>query len=224
MTLNMGKQQWSTQWFADTRLEGILIALISRCLSSILKKFYIKDCCPCCRCWWPHWTLVRQEAKVDWEKNTCDSAGVRIVKWVFSSWNLGFVHRLMKSRPCSVIVWAGLTEGGALGAVGHFSLEVPGSEAPLEAQRPQLQGLWAGCLPPELQSLGLGGQVQGLTGFLCRQTHTRAAEGSVGVVGVGRGRWGQLNTFRILHTDCRVLLGSALFLDVSLLIGHACQG
>lgn len=71
--------------------------------------------------------------------------------------------------------------------MGHFSLEVSGSEAPLEAQRAQLQGLWAGCLPPELQSLGLGGQVQGLTGFLCRQTHTRErlSGGSVGVVGVG---------------------------------------
>lgn len=89
--------------------------------------------------------------------------------------SLLFLNSLINAPTCekstvSVTVQAGLTEGGALGAVGHFPLEVSGSEAPLEGQRPQLQGLWAGCLPPELQPLGLGGQVQWLTSFLWRQT------------------------------------------------------
>lgn len=58
----------------------------------------------------------------------------------------------------AVLVLAGLTEGRPWRAVGHFSVEVSGSVAPLEPQRSQLQALRTGCFP-ELQPLWLGGQV-----------------------------------------------------------------
>lgn len=83
-------------------------------------------------------------------------------------------HTDSEKSIVTVTVNTGLTKGGALGAVGHSPLEVSGSKAPLKAQRPQLQGLWAWCLPLKLQPLGLGGQVQGLTSFLCRQTHSES--------------------------------------------------
>lgn len=58
----------------------------------------------------------------------------------------------------AVLVWTGLTEGRPWRAVGHFSVEVSGSVAPLEPQWSQLQALRTGCFP-KLQPLWLGGQV-----------------------------------------------------------------
>lgn len=80
------------------------------------------------------------------------------------------------------------TEGGPWRAVGHFSVEVSGPVGSLQGQVAHLQALWTLHLR-QLHPLWLGGQIQGLTGFLntqrqqisrggamCTHTHSGLAE------------------------------------------------
>lgn len=69
---------------------------------------------------------------------------------------------LYHAKQCDCVQ---LTERRSWWTVGDLSLEISGSVCPLQRQWSQLQALWTGCLP-QLQTLGLGGQVQGLTCFL----------------------------------------------------------
>lgn len=59
------------------------------------------------------------------------------------------------------------TEGSPWRAVGHLSVKVPGPVGSLQGQAAHLQALWTLCL--QLHPLRLGGQIQGLTGFLNTQ-------------------------------------------------------
>lgn len=60
------------------------------------------------------------------------------------------------------------TEGSPWRAVGHFSVEVSGPVGSLQGQVAHLQALWTLRLR-QLHPLWLGGQIQGLTGFLNTQ-------------------------------------------------------
>lgn len=60
------------------------------------------------------------------------------------------------------------TEGSPWRAVGHLSVKVSGPVGSLQGQFAHLQALWTLCLH-QLHPLWLGGQIQGLTGFLNTQ-------------------------------------------------------
>lgn len=108
---------------------------------------------------------------------------------------------LYHAKQCDCVQ---LTERRSWWTVGDLSLEISGSVCHLQRQWSQLQALWTGCLP-QLQTLGLGGQVQGLTCFLNTQQEQMSRGGATSTYSGETAKAKGVRVFQLCtaHLACR---------------------